>query len=84
MALWGIDVFTMILRAEADTDTDVEAIARAFQTEDGLTPWDWAQAGITFFVALILSRVLKFLVERALRKRMDAALAALMVRSDVA
>ena len=70
----------MELRVDTDTDTDTEAIARAFQTEEGLTVLDWAQAGITFFVAVILSRVLKFLVERTLRKRMDAALAVLIAR----
>ncbi|WP_158412508.1 mechanosensitive ion channel family protein [Ilumatobacter nonamiensis] len=70
----------MILRAEQDTETDTEAIARAFQPDEGLTAWDWGQAGITFLVAVILSRVLKWLVERTLRKRMDAALAVLIGR----
>lgn len=66
------------LRAETEPDTD--AIARAFQTDEGLTTLDWVQAGITFFVAVILSRLLKFLVERTLRKRMDTALAVLIAR----
>jgi small conductance mechanosensitive channel len=65
----------MTLRAETDTD----AIVDAFQT-DGLTVLDWATAGITFVVAVIVSRVLKYFVERALRRRMDAALAVLIAR----
>lgn len=69
----------MLLRA-ADTDTDTEAIARALQPDQGLTAWDWGQAGIVFVVSIIASQVFKFLVERALRRRMDAALAVLIGR----
>ena len=60
-------------------DTDEEALVDALQT-DGIDGWSWATAGITIVVAFIVSRILKYLVDRALRKRMDSALALLIAR----
>lgn len=60
-------------------DTDDEALVDALQT-DGIDGWSWATAGITIVVAFVASRILKFIVERTLRKRMDAALALLIAR----
>jgi small-conductance mechanosensitive channel len=65
----------MWLRAE----TDEEALVDALST-DGVDGWTWAAAGITMLVAFIVSRALKYAIERTLRKRMDAALALLLAR----
>jgi small-conductance mechanosensitive channel len=60
-------------------DTDEEALVDALKT-DGIDGWSWATAGITILVAFIVSRILRYVVERTLRQRMDAALALLMAR----
>ena len=63
------------LRAE----TDEEALIDALKT-DGIDGWAWATAGATIVVAFIVSRILRYVVQRTLRKRMDAALALLLAR----
>ncbi len=60
-------------------DTNDEALVDALKT-DGVDGWAWATAGITILVAFVVSRLLKYAVERTLRKRMDAALALLLAR----
>ncbi|MGA9275982.1 mechanosensitive ion channel family protein [Ilumatobacter sp.] len=65
----------MRLQAESDGDALVDALRT-----DGLTAWSWATAGITLVVAILLSQLLKYLVERGLRRRMDGALALLLAR----
>ena len=63
----------------AAADSDNSAILDALPTE-GLTLWSWVVAGITFIVAIVISRLLKYVIERTLSRRMDSALALLIAR----
>lgn len=47
---------------------------------DGLDAWSWATAGAVFVGSILVSRLLKFGVRRALSRRMDEALAELIAR----
>jgi len=60
-------------------DIDGDVLADAFNSE-GLTAWDWGIAGIVLVVAIVLSRVVKALIVRVLRRRVDPALAGLIGR----
>ncbi len=61
------------------SDIDGDVLADAFSPE-GLTAWDWGIAGIIFAVAIVLSRVVKAVIVRVLRRRVDPALAGLIGR----
>lgn len=61
------------------SDIDGEVLADAFNT-DGLTAWDWGVAAIVFVIAILLSRVVKAVIVRMLRRRVDPALAGLIGR----
>ena len=61
------------------SDIDGDVLAEAFNGE-GLTAWDWGVAGIVFAVAVVLSRVVKVVIVRVLRRRVDPALAGLIGR----
>ena len=47
---------------------------------DGLDAWSWFTAGAVFVAAVLLSRLLKFVVRRALGRRIDGVLAELIAR----
>lgn len=65
----------------AQTDIDGDALADAFNNGgDGLTAWQWATAGIVFAVAIVASRIIKAIVVKVLRRRVDPALAGLIGR----
>ena len=61
------------------SDIDSDALADAFNG-DGLSPWDWGTAGIILVVSIVLSRILKMLVVRVLKRSVDPALAGLIGR----
>jgi len=61
------------------SDIDGDVLADAFNG-NGLSAWDWGVAGIVLAVAIVLSRVVKMLIVRILRRRVDPALASLIGR----
>ena len=61
------------------SDIDGDVLADAFNGS-GLSAWDWGVAGIVLAVAIVLSRVVKMLIVRILRRRVDPALASLIGR----
>ena len=65
-------------RSVEQSDVD-NALVDALQS-DGLDAWSWATAGAVFVGAVVVSRIAKFVVRRALRRRVDTALAELIAR----
>ena len=65
-------------RSVEQSDVD-NALVDALQS-DGLDAWSWATAGAVLVGAVVVSRIAKFVVRRALRRRVDTALAELIAR----
>jgi small conductance mechanosensitive channel len=61
-------------------DADVERLGEALSVDDGLTGWDWAQAGIIVVASIMVSGVVKAGVARLLRRSVDEAVADLVGR----
>lgn len=64
---------------QTDTDVDTDALADAF-AGDGIDGWSWATAGLVLAGGVVAAIVLKWLINRMLQRRVDAALAALVGR----
>lgn len=60
-------------------ETDLESLREALGGEP-LTLWDWGRAGIILLVALVGSRVVKYVLKRLLSSRWDSAVVDLMAR----
>ena len=72
-------VATTYLPYVAVPDTNDEALVDALRTE-GVTGLEWATAGIVMVGAILISRLVKWLMIRALARRLDRALATLIAR----
>ena len=60
-------------------ETDLDTLRNALGGQP-LTWWDWGKAGIIIVVALVASRVVKFVLERVLAARWDSAVVDLLAR----
>lgn len=72
-------VATRYLPYVAVPDTNDEALVEALRTE-GVTGLEWATAAIVMVGSIVVSRVVKWLMIRALGRRLDRALATLIAR----
>lgn len=64
--------------ALAQDDTELDVLSDAL--DRGTDGWDWIQAGVIFVAAVLVSRVVKAVLVRILRRRVDAAVADLIGR----
>lgn len=61
-------------------DPEVDALSDAFSVSDGVTGWDWATAGILLVGAVLVSRILRAVLRRLLRRQADPSVADLISR----
>ena len=79
MNAWMTTFLTRPQPALVAQETDIESLRSALGDEP-LTPWDWGRAGIILVVALVASRVVKFVLKRVLASRWDDAVVDLIAR----
>ena len=63
----------------AQTDVDIDALDGVLG-DGGVSGWDWLRAGIVLTTAIVVSRLAKLLVARALRRGADPVIADLIGR----
>jgi small-conductance mechanosensitive channel len=61
-------------------ESDVDSLTEALSVDSGLSAWDWAEAGIILVSAVVISRLVRLLVRRAIGRRTDAAVVDLVGR----
>ncbi len=67
------------LHSLVSQETDIDSLRSALGDEP-LTLWDWGKAGIILAVAIVGSRVVKFVLKRVLAGRWDSAVVDLLAR----